>query len=303
MTSVHQLKNLEDLTTFCEVAKQRSFSRAAKNLHVTPSAVSHRIADLEEELGVRLFSRTTRSVRLTPEGSALFDKVEAGLESIRIGIAELHQPTATPSVTVSCSPSFAIRWLLPKMGEFRSRHEDIEVHVAADDRIADPRREDIDVCIRYGAGKYPGLRVKRLGIERVFPVCSPDFEKRHRLSKSTQLCRLPLIHHDVLRDHPGRVDWCRWLAQAGLPTTAAERGVHFSHAHLALTAALAGEGVALGRSSLVADDLAQGRLVAPFCPRVRSGLAYFLVQPLEEPRPEVKEFTSWLAQQMKHRGG
>lgn len=302
MKAVHQLNNLEDLATFCEVAKKRSFSGAAQILHVSPSAVSHRIADLEEELGVRLFSRTTRSVRLTSEGSALFDKVDAGLESIRAGIAELHRPTATPSVTVSCSPSFAIRWLLPKMAEFRSQHEDIEVHVAADDRMADPRREDIDVCIRYGAGKYPGLKVKRLGIERVFPVCNPDFKKRHRLSKSAQLCRLPLIHHDVLRDHPGRVDWPRWLAQAGVAATTAERGVHFSHAHLALTAALAGEGVALGRSSLVEDDLTRGRLVAPFGPRVRSGLAYWLVQPMEQPRAEVEAFTSWLAKKMKRRG-
>ncbi len=297
-----ELPKLDALVTFAAVAKGRSFSGAAKALHVTPSAVSHRIVDLESQLGVPLFVRTTRSVRLTPAGRELWQAVDAGLEQIREAWARVRAGAAVRTLTVSCSPSFAIRWLLPNIGEFRALQPSLVVHVAADDRIADPRRDDIDVCIRYGAGKYPGVEVERLTSEYVFPVCSSQFAQQHRLTRASQLTRLPLLHHDVMKEHPGRVDWPRWFGRAGLQPTAARAGMRFSHAHMALAAALAGEGVALGRTSLVKQDLARGHLVAPVKPRVCSGLSYWLVT--ERGRSDdVDVFVSWLRSALKGNPG
>ncbi len=290
---IRESMKLDALAAFVEVARERSFAKAAKALHVTPSAVSHRIADLESQLTVSLFVRTTRSVRLTAQGRELLSGVEPGLASIAEAVSRVRQGGERRTLTVSCSPSFAIRWLLPNIIQFRDTHPELEVHVAADDRIADPRRDDIDVCIRYGAGKYEGLDVARLTTEYVLPVCSAQFARQHRLRKATQLTRLPLLHHDVMKDHPARVDWPRWLRRAGVEASPAQRGIHFSHAHMALAAALAGEGVALGRTTLVRQDLACGHLVAPLKPRVRSGLSYWLVTE-RRPEPDVLLFGRWL---------
>jgi len=299
LSVLHQSISLDALATFVEVAKWHSFSAAAKHLHVTPSAVSHRVADLERALGVELFTRTTRHVRLSDTGRELLGSVQLGLEKIHEGLAKLRRPD-TASLTVSCSTSFAIRWLLPRVTAFREAHPELEVHIAADDQIADPRREDIDVCVRYGAGDYPGVAVERLGVERVFPVCSEAYRQRHRLRRPEQLTKLALVHHDVLRDHPGRVDWARWFERVGLDPAASRRGVHFSHAHMALAAALAGEGVALGRTSLVSDDLRRGHLVVPFGPRVRSGLAYWLVTD-RKTSARVEAFATWIRGELRRR--
>lgn len=295
----HESISLDALSTFAEVAKQRSFSGAAKSLHVTPSAVSHRIADLERILGVELFSRTTRRVRLSDPGRDLLASVQAGLDKIHEGLSKIRKPNAA-SLTVSCSTSFAIRWLLPRVSAFRQAHPELEVHIAANDEIADPRREDIDICVRYGAGKYAGVAVERLAVEHVFPVCSVEFQKRHRLTRPEQLTRLSLLHHDVLREHPGRVDWPRWFERAGLDAASSQRGSHFSHAHMALTAALAGDGIALGRTSLVADDLKRRHLVMPFGPRVRSGLAYWLVTD-RNTSAKTEAFAGWIRAEMRRR--
>jgi LysR family glycine cleavage system transcriptional activator len=294
----HESTSLDALGAFLRVAQYQSFSRASRALHVTPSAVSHRIAELESQLGVDLFVRTTRSVRLTPAGKDLARSVEVGLGHIQEGLARVRQGSVESALTVSCSTSFAMRFLLPRLAKFRQERPTLEVHVAADDRLADPRRDDIDICIRYGGGRYPGLSVERLGTQWVFPVCSPEYKRRHKLREPLQLSRLSLVHHDVLGEHPGRVDWSRWLERVGLDAAVARRGTHYSHAHMALSAAVAGEGVALGRTSLVQDDLARGHLVVPFGPRVRSGLAYFLVSS-GAPKGNAATFAAWLRSSMK----
>ena len=298
MSMIHESISLDALGAFREVARHRSFSRAARTLHVTPSAVSHRIAELEYQLGVELFVRTTRSVQLTSAARDLLSSVELGLRHIHEGLSRVRQTGVGSALTVSCSTSFAIRFLLPRLGEFRHEHPELEVHVAADDSIADPRRDDIDICIRYGGGSYAGLWVLRLGTEWVFPVCSPEYQRRQKLTTPADLARALLVHHDVLGDHPGRVDWDRWLARAGLDREQGRRGTHYSHAHMALSAALGGEGVALGRTSLVKDDLERGRLVVPFGPRVRSKLAYFLVSH-GPPSGSASIFANWLKASMK----
>lgn len=298
MNMPHESVSLDALAAFREVAQHKSFSRAARELHVTPSAVSHRIAELESQLGHELFVRTTRSVQLTPVARELLSSVDAGLRQIHEGLSRLRRPSESTALTVSCSTSFAIRFLLPRLADFRRAHPELEVHVAADDNVADPRRDDIDICIRYGGGAYAGLWCLRLSTEWVFPVCTPEYQRRHKLRVPADLARALLVHHDVLADHPGRVDWARWLVRAGLDRDQARRGTHYSHAHMALSAALGSEGVALGRTSLVKDDLARGCLVVPFGPRVRSKLAYFLVSH-GPPQGNANVFANWLKASMK----
>lgn len=290
--SMHQLAPLDALHLFVRVAQARSFTRAAKELPLTRSALSHRIIDLERQLGVHLFERTTRSVQLTETGRALYEGIAPALEQVHESLARLHSK-GLARLTISCSPSFALRCLLPHLSEFRALYPELEVHTLADDRLVDPRREDIDLCIRYGTGHYPGLTVSPLTREWVFPVCAPEFMRRHRLRAPAQLEKLPLIHHDVLSDHPKRVDWPRWFARAGLDPKAAVRGTHYSHAHMALSAALGGEGVALARTSLVRDDLTRGLLAVPFGPKVRSELGYYLVTS-GAPGAQVRLFSDWL---------
>lgn len=290
---IQQWPSLEELRSFVEVARMRSFAGAARELHVTASAVSHRVASLEDFLGATLFQRTTRTVRLTSVGRELLVPIQDGLGQIHAGISRVRKPAQGTVLTVSCSTSFALLRLLRHLPVWNDAHPGHEVHVFADDRLADPRRDDIDVCIRYGAGNYPGLVSKRLTTEWVFPVCSPAFQKRHRLSDATRLARMPLIHHDVMRDHPGRVDFPRWFSRAGIKTAQAEQGIRVSHAHMALSAAMAGQGVALGRTSLVALALKEGLLVTPARPKVRSGLAYHFVT-AEEPAAVVLAFRNWL---------
>lgn len=284
------LPSLAGLEAFEAVARHRSFTRAAEALHVTQSAVSHRVRALEVQLGVTLFTRTGRRIELTDEGRALADHVAAGFAQLRDGVARLERRKETTALTVSCSPSFAIRWLVPHLPSFRARHPDLDVRIAADDRLMPPGAEGIDACIRYGAGRYPGLAHTRLSAERIAPVCSPAL----RLEHVSELADHVLLHDEVLREHPGRVGWRRWLEAAGVDGIDPDRGPRFSHAHMAIEAAIAGQGVALGRTTLVRSDLDQGRLVRPFALELESALGYWFLTPRGQPRPALRAFRAWL---------
>jgi len=293
---VNGLPSLAGLEAFEAVARHRSFTRAAEELHVTQSAISHRVRALEAQLGATLFTRVGRRVELTEEGRALAEETNAAFALLRQGIARLERKKQTSALTVSCSPSFAIRWLVPHLPSFRARHPELDVRIAADDRLIDPGRDGIDACIRYGAGRYPGLSHTRLSLERITPVCSPAL----RLRKVEDLAKHVLLHDEVLRDHPGRVGWHRWLEAAGARRVDPDRGPRFSHAHMAIEAAIAGQGVALGRTTLVRRDLAEGRLVAPFALELESALAYWLLTPGgRSPAPAVRAFRGWLLEQIR----
>ncbi len=290
------LPSLDALLTFDAAARLSSFSAAARELHVTQGAVSHRIRGLEEQLGVRLFDRTGRRVELTVEGRVLAAAVADALEHLRDGLDRLSSLQRDQQLMVSCSPSFAIRWLVPHLPQLRQQHPDLDVRISADDRIVQPGRAGIDVCIRYGPGGSSIGDELRLGVEQVTPVCSPRLlEGPPPLRSPADLAHQVLLHDDVLGSHPGRVGWTRWLAAAGADTVDPRPGPRFSHAHMAIEAAIAGQGVALARGILVSRDLAEGRLVAPFDVSVPSGLAYWIVTPAgQPPRPAVAAFRDWL---------
>lgn len=280
MKRINRLPSLDALLAFREVARRQSFTKAARALSVTQGAVSHRIRGLEEHLGLALFHRTSRRVELTEAGRILSASIEGALESVEEGLRRVEQLSEAERLVVSCSPSFAIRWLVPHLPELQADQPGLDVRISADDRLFQPGQDGIDVCIRYGPGGTRGVDEVRLSVEQVTPVCSPKLlDGPHPLRRIEDLVHHTLLHDEVLRGHPGRVGWGRWLAATGVTSVDPDPGVRFSHSYMAVEAATAGQGVALARGILVQRELRDGRLVAPFEASVESGLAYWVLTP------------------------
>jgi len=294
-----QLPSLSGLLAFHAVGRLKSFTKASRELHVTQGAVSHRIKALEAELGVSLFVRLPRRVDLTDQGRVLLAAVDDALGRLGAGLAELREVANEHRVAVSCSPSFAIRWLVPRLGELRDGEEDLEVHVSADDRLVEPGAGGVDVCIRFGAGGYAGFTEERLTVEDVHAVASPLYVETHDVRTVADLDRCTLLHADVLAERSGHVGWSEWYRALGRVSQTSYSGTHFNHAHMALEAATAGQGVALGRTTITGDAIASGRLVRLFEPAVRCGFSYWLVTPKRRrQRPAVSRFRDWLQKQL-----
>jgi len=284
-----RLPPLNALPSFEAAARHLSFSRAADELRVTHGAVSRAVRNLEDQLGVQLMIRATRSVRLTPIGASFAAEIRNVLEHLAAATSAATGQTSG-IVNVSTIDSFAARWLMPRLSRFRQAHGDIDVRVATSERLADFVSDGIDIAIRCGGGKYLGLSAELLMNEDHFPVCSPKLLKgRHPLRTPGDLARHTLLH-DVFT-----VDWAMWLRSASIDNVDPQRGPTFLSSDHAILAAIQGEGVALGRSALVADDLAAGRLVRPFELSLPAGFAYYVVYPQGAlRRPSVRAFRDWL---------
>lgn len=259
-----RLPPLDALRAFEAAARHRSFTRAADEIGVTQAAVSHRVRELELLLDARLFHRLTRRVELTDRGEFLAAAVQRGLDRIAEGLANL-QPDADLAgpLRISILPSFAQRWLMPRLARFRALHPEIEVRVMADDGLSDLRAGAADLAIRFGRGVYPGLDSTFLMGDAVLPVCSPGFRQRLGPDSSLEaLLRQPLLHDSACAGYASGEDWPDWLAAVGRPELRCDTGQRFSDAVLTLGAAAAGLGLALGRRSLLGEDLATGRLVS-----------------------------------------
>jgi LysR family glycine cleavage system transcriptional activator len=283
-----RLPPLNSLPSFEAAARLLSLSRAADELGVTHGAVSRAVSNLEAHLGVHLMIRATRSIRLTPVGASLAGEIRDVLEHLAAATAAATGK-ASGTVNVSTIDSFAARWLMPRLSRFRRVHGDIDVRVAISERLADFASDGIDIAIRCGGGRYPGLTSELLMQEDHFPVCSPKLLKgRHPLRTPASL-----VHHTLLHD-VFTVDWAMWLRRAGIAIDP-HRGPTFLSSDHAIQAAVRGEGVVLGRSALVADELAAGRLVRPFELSLPAGFAYYVVCPARAVhRPNVKAFRDWL---------
>jgi LysR family glycine cleavage system transcriptional activator len=282
--------NLPALIALATLARLGSVTRAAAALHLTQSAVSHRLHGLQRELGVPLIERAGRGLRLTARGSELARAAQLALEQLEQAIARLAPSAQDRVLAIGCSPSFAIRFLVPRLAAFRHAHPDYDLRIAAADVPVDPGH-GADAAIHLSAGPTPHLYSEKLIDELAFPVASPRLFAGATLPRSAaELGRYTLIHDDALPNEPTRVGWPTWFERAGVGRELrhhATHGVRFSHAYLALEAALAGDGVALARRSLVADDLQRGRLIAPFRAAVPSGLTYWFASalpPHEHPR-------------------
>lgn len=303
------LPALGALKTFEAAARHLGFTKAASELGVTPAAVSHQMRELEDQLGVKLFWRSSRVVRLTPAGEILRAAVAGALEVIERAVTRLRTVDGRPRLMVTVSPSFAAKWLVPRLDRFLRLCPGADVRIDVSQRLIDFAREDVDVGIRFGKGDYPGLRADRLFEETVFPVCSPKLLKGvHPLRYPRDLRHHTLIHIEWDAQWQTWPNWKMWLLAAGVDNVDAERGLHFSQTALALQAAVDGQGVALGDASLVSDDLAARRLVRPFELTLKgpSDFAYHVIAPeAAAERPLVKAFREWIlaeAAQMKAGG-
>jgi len=287
---------LNSLRAFEASARHLSFTKAADELNVTPAAISHQVKALEESIGVSLFKRLTRALKLTKSGREALPVLTEGFDLLSDGAALLKGAPENEVFTITTAPSFAAKWLVPRLDEFQSLNPEIKVRIDATIELVDMRRDGIQVAIRYGSGDYPGHSAERLFEEEMFPVCSPKLlSGPHPLEKPEDLVHHTLLHAGHPLDKPSYPDWRMWLTSAGVTNVDWNKGPEFSLLNMAVQTAVDGYGVALANTSIVKDDLASGALVRPFELKLPTDFSYFLVIPSETiDQPAVSAFREWL---------
>lgn len=286
-----RLPPLGAVRSFEAAARRLSFLQAAEELGVTPGAVSRQVKSLEQELGVALFRRGHRQVTLTREGEALFAEAREALDRIAAAADRLRGGERRGALAVCAHPTFAIRWFIPRWGRFYDRHPEIDVQLTTSLAPVDFDRDGYDAAVRVGDGRWPGHGALKLAEVDLFPVCSPALLPALRAPAD-------LAHVTLLHSAPRPEDWPRWLAAAGIAGVDPRQGLRFDTLNLAFQAAIEGLGAAIGIGALVADDLAQGRLVRPFGPVRRSGRPFWLVWPERRAAdPRLAAFRAWLAEE------
>jgi DNA-binding transcriptional LysR family regulator len=282
------LPSLAALRVFQSAARHEHFGRAGDELHVTHSAVSRQVRTLERQLGVLLFERRNRSVFLTDAGRRLFESTRLAFRQVAEAAAELRSGLPAPLV-ISCEPPLTLRWLIPRIAAFRTRHPDVVVHIRAAGGPISLARDDVDCAIRRSDFAWPpDVHAETIIEERVGPVCAPRLLSGHGLS---QLLSLPRLHSETRPDA-----WERWAADSDL-TLPISSSQTFEHFYLTLAAASAGLGVAIGPEPLVIDALREGHLVAPLGFRP-NGFRYVMLSraPIRRDTRKSKLLT-WLREQ------
>lgn len=287
------LPSLNALLAFETAARLSSFTRAASELGVTQTAISHQIRALESDLGTTLFRRSPQRVALTEEGQRWSAELSPIFKRLRAVNAELRRPAHAerPHVSVSLVPSLGSRWLVPKLGRFIERHPEVDVRISANERLVDFAVEPIDIGIRYGSGRYPGLVVKKLADAAFVVVATPSLLARRPIGDIRDLKDAVLLHDD----HPDA--WAAWFRARRARLPSGVRMHQYTDSAMLVEAVLREQGIGLARWSLVVDELEQGRLklVFPKVAPLPTGLAYYLVTPRENlRRPAVAAFNSWL---------
>ena len=296
------LPPLNALRAFEAIARHLSFAKAADELHVTPAALSHQIRALEEQLGLPLFHRRTRSIELTDAGRLIYPGLHAGFESVRGAMAQLDRSRDSNVLVISATPGLVAKWLMPRLWRFLHAHPDIDARVSASLKIADFAAEGVDVAIRLSKENHPELYAERLFNDSVLPVCSPRLVEQG-LRSPADLPRFPLIHYDIPMSMRAPPLWADWFAVAGLQGDAT-RGLKVNVADHALDAAVAGAGVSLSFKLIASDDVHSGRLVTPFGPELPLASGYNFVCPKgHEKRPNVRAFRDWLFAEMEETKG
>ena len=290
-----RLPNLNALKAFEAAARHLSFTRAAAELNVTQGAVSHQVQALEEQLGLLLFRRMNRRLALTEAGKSYLPALGEAFDRIAEATRRLGRDPSAGPLKLSTMPSFASRWLLPRLPRLRKAAPELEIMISATPALVDLRDDQFDVVVRFGIGHYPDLHETFLMGDAVVPVCAPALLTRPPgLRRPEDLQHYTLLHDEVGPREQG-VDWARWLAIAGIQGIDVKRGPTFSDSSFVVQAAIAGEGVGLGRLSLCHDDLVAGRLVQPFGPIAPIPMTYRLLTTPEKARwSKVERFREWL---------
>ncbi len=290
-----RLPPLSALRVFEAAARHESFKQAAEELFVTPGAVSQQIRLLEEHVGVELFVRDGRRVVLSDAGKASAQILKEAFEKMFEATRLMKAGTQKGRVTVSAAPSFAAKWLMPRLYEFSAANEDIDVWVSADMTPVDFAVTDIDLAVRYGNGHYTGLHVEHLLAEAVVPVCSPLLFEAAPIRKPADLAHHVLLH-DAGDGDPSCPDWPMWLKAHGVEGVDASRGPRFNQASMVIEAAVAGRGVALAKRAIADADLQAGRLKVLFDEKdAPLNYGYYLVWPqTRDPTAAQLRFMDWL---------
>ncbi|MEX2649442.1 MAG: transcriptional regulator GcvA [Alphaproteobacteria bacterium] len=297
-----RLPSLTSLRAFEAAGRHLSFTKTARELNVTQTAISHQIKALEADLGCALFVRRARGLALTEAGRRYLAPLTVAFEAIVQATARARARESSDVLTVSVLPSFAAKWLVPRLPRFREGEPAIDVRVSASHGLVDFARSDVDLAIRFGKGSWPGVRAELLLRETLAPVCSPRLLEGPRPLTEPADLKFYTLLHDVWFGAFGDAhdQWREWLAGMGADGVDWRRGPVFSDSGLTIQAAIEGMGVALGRSVLFADDLAAGRLVRPFAAGDRPSLAYYIVGPERAfERPGVQAFRAWLLAEAK----
>lgn len=289
MTNAHDMRGImRGLEIFEVAARLRNFTAAGAELGITQSAVSRQISDLEGRIGVALFLRSGPNLSLTQSGQILSNAVSQSFQQISAVLANIRMP-GDHIVTLSMLPSVAARWFSPRLGDFVNTHPDLDLRISVGRHLVDFLGENIDAAIRYGRGDWPNLHATKLASEDVFPVCTAEYARRFKLNQPADLEKANLLHTDIVDD------WAAWFAAAKCAATVSNRSPRMEDDNAVLQAALSGQGVALGRSILVADDLAAGRLIAPFKVRIPASYDYWFVHPAKKvPTPALKKVERWV---------
>jgi LysR family glycine cleavage system transcriptional activator len=305
----YRLPPLSTFRTFEAAARHLSFKNAAEELHVTPAAVSQQIKSLETYLGVSLFHRLPKALQLTEEGLAMFPKVRDGMDCFAAAVESTRRDDAL-ALNVTAPPSFATRWLVPRLARFSLAHADVAIRISSNPEnidgpqtalgpameANDPRHEASEVAIRFGTGVYPGYQVEKMLTPDYVLVCSPRLlNGEPPLHAPGDLSSHILIHDESILAIEQRPSWHEWFKLAGVSGVDGERGPRFSNSILAQEAAMEGQGVALALRPQIEADVACGRLVIPFDISMPSTYAYYLVIPQAiVERAVVCAFRDWL---------
>jgi LysR family glycine cleavage system transcriptional activator len=295
MDQRRRLPPLNALRAFEAAARHLNFSRAADELSVTPGAVSQQIQNLEDYVGVALFKRTSKGLLLTDPAQIALPALREAFDRLAEAASMLTAAVDGRRLTVSMAPSFAAKWLVPRLGKFEAAHPLVDVWVSAGMELVDFASGEVDLAIRYGTGRYPGLEVTRLMQETVIPVASPELLAQHPLETPADLANHVLLHDGSPDADESCPDWTMWLAARGVKGVDGARGPRFNQSSLVIEAASGGRGVALAKRAIAQADLDAGRLVAPLQIATAVDFAYYLVHPKAKGRlPQVKAFIAWL---------
>jgi LysR family glycine cleavage system transcriptional activator len=295
----HQLPPLNALRAFEATARHLSVKNAADELCVTPGAVSQLIKTLELHLGIPLFRRANRGIFLTEVGQAYLPPVRNAFRQISDATRRVTVPADTGVLTVAATPFFASAWLVPRLKSFQDAHPDIDLQVVTGTALADFSRDGVDVAIRHGMGRYPGLSSQRVLTVEIVPVAAPALVKSLGMPATpAELTRWPRVNDTE------RKGWPLWFQAQGIEDTGPARGTSFDDSGLLLKAVLTGQGAALLPAAVVADDLAQGRLLQLSDVTWIEDFAYYLVYPEgSHDRPKVAALRNWLLEAARNAPG
>lgn len=287
---MRRLPSLNALRAFEAGARLLSFTRAAGELSVTQTAISHQVRQLEDDLGVKLFQRRPRELALTPAGSTLYPVLSEALDRIAEAVTRIRSLPESRPLSVSLTPTFGSRWLAQRLGRFWREHPDVELRLHHSLQLVDLLREDVDIAVRWGRGDWAGLVAERLMRAQATPLCAPE------LCKGSEPIRSPsdLKHHTLIHQKDYQ-EWSEWLAAAGVADVNGQRGPVIDDANAIIQSATEGHGVMMGVPEVLSEELASGKLVAPFETRPDPAFAYYVVYPPGAlNRPQTRAFRDFL---------